>query len=150
VNISGTFLYSFAGSSLHLVHIFWLLDAFALISLGHRFSSLHLSFPFSLFHARYMNHAFLNGIAAGVWYLYFTLTLLNTNKQLNYIRNHIGLAWGLVISTFSVVTCGFPEASVTIAEATCKAAHPTELKNRHCEHHVAGNTSHQPPSMNRK
>ena len=77
-----------------------------------------LTFVFSLFHARYMNHAFLNGIAAGVWYLYFTLTLLNTNKQLNYIRNHVGLAWGLVISTFSVVTCGFPEASVTIALAT--------------------------------
>ncbi len=77
-----------------------------------------LTFVFALFHARWINHAFLNGMAAGVWYLYFTLALLNTDKQLNHIRNHTGLAWGLVISTFSVVTCGFPEASVTIALAT--------------------------------
>ncbi len=77
-----------------------------------------LTFVFALFHARWINHAFLNGMAAGIWYLYFTLALLNTDKQLNHIRNHTGLAWGLVISTYSVVTCGFPEASFIIALVT--------------------------------
>jgi len=77
-----------------------------------------LVFVFALYHARFINHAFLNGMAAGVWYLYFTLALLNTDKYQNYFRHLIGLVWGLIIAAYSVVTCGFPEASVTVALAT--------------------------------
>ncbi|MEC9292994.1 MAG: hypothetical protein VYC65_01775 [Chloroflexota bacterium] len=77
-----------------------------------------LTFVFALYHARWSNHALLNGMAAGVWYLYFTLATLNTDQYQNYFRRHIGLLWGLVISAYSVITCGFPEASVTIAFAT--------------------------------
>ncbi|MAF06482.1 MAG: hypothetical protein CL389_01340 [Acidiferrobacteraceae bacterium] len=77
-----------------------------------------LTFVFALFHARWINHAFLNGMAAGVWYLYFTLTTLDTSRYKRALRNRIGLLWGLTISTYSVVTCGFPEAAITIALAT--------------------------------
>ena len=48
-------------------------------------------------------------MAAGMWYLYFTLTTLDTSRYKRALRNHIGLLWGLTISTYSVVTCGFPE-----------------------------------------
>ncbi len=77
-----------------------------------------LTFVFALFHARWINHAFLNGMAAGVWYLYFTLTTLDTGQHQRTLRTNIGLLWGLTISTYSVITCGFPEAAVTIALAT--------------------------------
>lgn len=78
-----------------------------------------LAFAFAFYHLRWVNHPYLNGIAAGVWYWYFLLSALKGNDvQLGAIKQRIPHFIGLVVSAYSVLTCGFPEASVTVAAIT--------------------------------
>ena len=74
-----------------------------------------LSFVFALYHIRWLNHPFLNGIAAGTWYLYFLLLIIGkTGSSLSFSRM-CGPILGLTVATYSVLTCGFPEGSLSIA-----------------------------------
>ncbi|NNC98731.1 MAG: hypothetical protein HKN85_00980, partial [Gammaproteobacteria bacterium] len=62
---------------------------------------------------RWINHPWLNGVLAGVWYLYFSCTVfaLATAR-----RSQVGLhCLGLVVGVFAMITCGFPEASAVAA-----------------------------------
>ena len=105
----------------------WILLGSGAFLLAHRMFGLErtgalvfvLAFAFAFYHLRWMNHPYLNGIAAGVWYWYFLLSALKGNDvQLGAIKRRIPHFIGLVVSAYSVLTCGFPEASVTVAAIT--------------------------------
>ena len=105
----------------------WILLGSGAFLLAHRMFGLErtgalvfvLAFAFAFYHLRWVNHPYLNGIAAGVWYWYFLLSALKGNDvQLGAIKRRIPHFIGLVVSAYSVLTCGFPEASVTVATIT--------------------------------
>ncbi len=78
-----------------------------------------LAFAFAFYHLRWVNHPYLNGVAAGVWYWYFLLIgLLGNDAKPGSIKRRIPFFLGLVVSAYSVLTCGFPEASITVAAIT--------------------------------
>mgnify|MGYP006865009202 CR=1 FL=1 len=78
-----------------------------------------LAFAFAFYHIRWVNHPYLNGIAAGVWYWYFLLIALSGSEvKSRAIKRSLPSFFGLVVSAYSVLTCGFPEASITIAAIT--------------------------------
>ncbi len=78
-----------------------------------------LAFAFAFYHLRWINHPYLNGIAAGVWYWYFLLIVLSSNNaQAESTKRRIPCFLGLVVSAYSVLTCGFPEASIIVATIT--------------------------------
>jgi len=77
-----------------------------------------LTFSFAFWHLRWMNHPYLNGMAAGVWYWYFLLLLIGGGDARFSALRAIPALIGLTVSAYSVITCGFPEASVTVAAIT--------------------------------
>ncbi len=77
-----------------------------------------LTFSFAFWHLRWMNHPYLNGMAAGVWYWYFLLLLIGGGDARFTALRAIPALIGLTVSAYSVITCGFPEASVTVAAIT--------------------------------
>ena len=77
-----------------------------------------LTFSFAFWHLRFMNHPYLNGMAAGVWYWYFLLLLIGGGDARFSALRAIPALIGLTVSAYSVITCGFPEASVTVATIT--------------------------------
>ena len=77
-----------------------------------------LTFVFSFYHLRWMNHPFLNGIAAGTWYLFFLLSIIQDTGRYVLGPRMTGLLIGLSIAAYSVLTCGFPESSLTVAAIT--------------------------------
>lgn len=105
----------------------WILLGSGAFLLAHRMFGLErtgalvfvLLFAFAFYHLRWVNHPYLNGIAAGVWYWYFLLSALKGDDvQLGAIKQRIPHFIGLVVSAYSVLTCGFPEASITVAAIT--------------------------------
>ena len=81
-----------------------------------------LTFAFAFYELRWLNHPFLNGIAAGVWYLFFLLTIIRNTNPVKYFRRNTLHFIGLTISAYSILTCGFPEASICIASITLLTA----------------------------
>ncbi len=72
-----------------------------------------LSFIYTLYVMRWINHPWQNGLLAGIWYLYF-LCLISIQGS-GYTFKRFFVFVGLVWSVFSMVTCGFPEAAVMSA-----------------------------------
>lgn len=72
-----------------------------------------LSFIYSLYVMRWMNHPWQNGLLAGIWYLYFLCLTIVQGKD--YSLKRLAVFLGLVLSVYSMVTCGFPEAAVMSA-----------------------------------
>ncbi|MBI1860178.1 MAG: hypothetical protein HYR96_04580 [Deltaproteobacteria bacterium] len=71
-----------------------------------------ITFGYSIYAMRWMNHAWQNGFCAGIWYLFFIgeLALVKRNPRAAGI--------GLALSAYSLLTCGFPEASALMAILT--------------------------------
>lgn len=72
-----------------------------------------LTFIFTLYVMRWMNHPWQNGFMAGVWYLYF-LCEISIQSNRHKVKRYLAFL-GLAISVYAMVTCGFPEASVMAA-----------------------------------
>ena len=67
-------------------------------------------FAFSLYVLRWINHSYQSGLLAGIWYIYF----MGASFQLSHEKsrkNELITFLGIVISAYSLVTCGFPEAT---------------------------------------
>ena len=60
-----------------------------------------LTFAFAFYELRWLNHAFLNGIAGGVWYLFFLLTIVSNTRSANCFRRNTLHFIGLTISAYS-------------------------------------------------
>ncbi len=72
-----------------------------------------LSFIYALYVMRWMNNPWQNGLLAGIWYLYF-LCLVSVQDN-RYTIKRLAVFLGLVLSVYSMVTNGFPEAAVMSA-----------------------------------
>ena len=72
------------------------------------------TFIYALYVLRWMNHPYQNGLLAGLWYIYFLgkLPYLSFEK---YNFKRLLCILGLTLSVYSLVTCGFPEASAMSA-----------------------------------
>lgn len=61
---------------------------------------------------RWMNHPWQNGFFASLWYLYFLASDLNDSEPGPMaVKKRVGLIVGQALSLYSIITCGFPEAT---------------------------------------
>ncbi len=72
-----------------------------------------IAFIYSLYVLRWMNHPWMNGFLAGIYYLFFLCQTCVQGRE-HTIRRLCVFA-GLTISVYSMVTCGFPEAALMSA-----------------------------------
>lgn len=72
-----------------------------------------LSFAYSLYVLRWMNHPWQNGLLAGLVYLYYVLKLLELSSQDR--KKWAYATIGLLVGAYSLLTCGFPESAAMAA-----------------------------------
>lgn len=72
------------------------------------------TFIYALYVLRWMNHPYQNGLLAGLWYIYFLGKLPYLSGEKYNFKRLLGIL-GLTVSVYSLVTCGFPEASAMSA-----------------------------------
>ena len=63
--------------------------------------------------ARWVNHSWQNGLTAGLWLLYFVGQAFALSA-LPWGRRRFFNTLGLAVSTYALLTCGFPEAVVLV------------------------------------
>jgi hypothetical protein len=64
--------------------------------------------------ARWLNHPWQNGLAAGIWFLYFIGRAFML-ASMPWGRSRFFNTLGLAVGTYALLTCGFPEATLVIA-----------------------------------
>jgi len=76
------------------------------------------NFVFAIYVLRNINHPWLNGLLAGLWYIYFLGKLPDTSSGSYSTQRLMGIL-GLLFSVYSLVTCGFPEAAAMSGILAC-------------------------------
>ena len=64
--------------------------------------------------ARFVNHPWQNGLAAGVWFLFFVVRAVEL-ASVPWGAARLLNTLGVTIATYATITCGFPEASALTA-----------------------------------
>lgn len=76
-----------------------------------------LAFIFNIHVLRWMNHSWQNGLTAGIWYI-FCLAKMSEASTNEWGKKRFYLFLGTSLSVYSLLTCGFPEASALCAILT--------------------------------
>jgi hypothetical protein len=71
-------------------------------------------FAGSMFVARWINHPWQNGFVAGIWFLFFAARALELSRT-DWGARRFFTTLGIAVSSYALITCGFPEASVMAA-----------------------------------